>query len=445
MPHEGKHFYYFGPYSFNAADRTVLKDGIEVRLSPKAFSMLEVFVTKPGRVISRDELKLSVWGTNHVSDNSVDQKITEIRRQFGTPGDGYIESRHGQGWRFIALLEERTEVEPTRDLAQSELQEAPSSLARAPGDIVDVPATPQTPGRRFLRTWLNQRSAFALAAISLLLVIGTLLRPKPEPRVIGFHQLTDDGRPKVGPLLTDGRLLYFQETTASPDGSTTVVAAVPVSGGDVIFPRTPLTLAIPIDIARNTGQFLLNSYSPLWKEGLLLWNPKNGALRRTVNAIDEQASISPDGRLLAYHDPDGLHILQLSPKPSLTTVRVQGWVQFPRWSIDGSRLRFTVRELVSNNDSLWEVRRDGTHLRALLLGSKGSPSVCCGTWTHNGRYFVFQDTTNAKTNGLWVIRDGLTVNQTQPAHLTNAPMQFQAPRAGRGRLSTLRNRNKITR
>src|ERR1700676_1568723 len=59
-------------------------------------------------------MKLSVWGTLNVYDNSSDQKIAELRKVFAQidPGTEYIQNKHGQGWRFVAAVEKRTEFAP---------------------------------------------------------------------------------------------------------------------------------------------------------------------------------------------------------------------------------------------------------------------------------------------------------------------------------------------
>ena len=68
---------------------------------------------------------------------------------------------------------------------------------------------------------------------------------------------------------------------------------------------------------------------------------------------------------------------------------VPAWI---RWSPDAKKLRFTVNDLKTGTESLWEAGADGTDLHRLLPGWNNPPSECCGAWTPDGRYFVFQST-----------------------------------------------------
>ena len=71
--------------------------------------------------------------------------------------------------------------------------------------------------------------------------------------------------------------------------------------------------------------------------------------------------------------------------------------------------------------SLWEVASDGTGLRPLLPGWSNPPSECCGNWTPDGNYFVFETDHGAKTTTLWAIREKsglLRRRNLEPTQLT---------------------------
>ncbi len=56
---------------------------------------------------------------------------------------------------------------------------------------------------------------------------------------------------------------------------------------------------------------------------------------------------------------------------------------WPRYSPDGSQLRFTVYTH-SNGTSIWEVAADGGNLHQLLPAWTTPASACCGEWTADG-------------------------------------------------------------
>ena len=106
-----------------------------------------------------------------------------------------------------------------------------------------------------------------------------------------------------------------------------------------------------------------------------------------------------------------------------------GLAAWPRWSPDGSTLRFTVADAKTASNSLWEVRGDGTNLRPLLSGWNTPPAECCGNWTPDGRYFVFQSTRAGRTN-IWARREkrGLfSRGATEPVQLTTGGMNYLSP------------------
>ena len=110
-------------------------------------------------------------------------------------------------------------------------------------------------------------------------------------------------------------------------------------------------------------------------------------------------------------------------------VTLAGPASWPRWSPDGKVLRFTVEDLKTSSQSLWEVASDGTRLRPLLPGWSSSPSECCGNWTPDGNYFVFQSDHGASTTSLWVIREksGFLRNRNpEPIQLTTGPTEMFA-------------------
>ena len=46
----------FGPFSFDAQNRLLSRDGIEIPLPPRVLAVLELLLSRPGEVISRQEI-----------------------------------------------------------------------------------------------------------------------------------------------------------------------------------------------------------------------------------------------------------------------------------------------------------------------------------------------------------------------------------------------------
>src|SRR5947209_6939043 len=82
-------------------------DGADVPLTTAEFDLLATFVRAPGRVLSRDHLRLSVAG-RHVEafDRSVDVLVGRLRRKI-EPGAGapsLIVTVTGAGYKFIPRI-----------------------------------------------------------------------------------------------------------------------------------------------------------------------------------------------------------------------------------------------------------------------------------------------------------------------------------------------------
>src|SRR5260370_18059285 len=79
-------------------------DGETIRLRPKSFDMLQLFVANAGRVLSKQELIEAVWPNVHVGEDSLFQCIREIRAALGDDRRQLIKLISGRGYLFEAEL-----------------------------------------------------------------------------------------------------------------------------------------------------------------------------------------------------------------------------------------------------------------------------------------------------------------------------------------------------
>jgi len=74
--------YEFGHFRLDLSARRLTSRGKEVELSPKEFNLLEFFVKKPGRALTRDEILNAVWGYDcMVTSRSIDRFVTTLRNK----------------------------------------------------------------------------------------------------------------------------------------------------------------------------------------------------------------------------------------------------------------------------------------------------------------------------------------------------------------------------
>lgn len=79
---EASDAYEFGGFRLDVSARRLTRKGKEVELSPKEFDLLEYFVKKPGRALTRDEILNAVWGYDCVvTERSIDRFVTTLRNK----------------------------------------------------------------------------------------------------------------------------------------------------------------------------------------------------------------------------------------------------------------------------------------------------------------------------------------------------------------------------
>ena len=72
--------YRFGDCELDLVSHKLLRNGSEVTLTPKEFRLLEYFVTRIGRALTRDDVLASVWGNSVVvTARSVDRCVRTLR------------------------------------------------------------------------------------------------------------------------------------------------------------------------------------------------------------------------------------------------------------------------------------------------------------------------------------------------------------------------------
>jgi DNA-binding winged helix-turn-helix (wHTH) protein len=81
--------------------RTLLRGGVPVHLTPKAFELLRLLVTERPRAIPKAEILECVWPGTFVTDASLARTIHEIRVALGeTTATAAIRTVHGHGYAF---------------------------------------------------------------------------------------------------------------------------------------------------------------------------------------------------------------------------------------------------------------------------------------------------------------------------------------------------------
>ena len=98
----------FGDFVLDGSQRRLLRSGEDVYLPPKTFELLLHLLQNRGRVLTKDELLEAVWPDVNVVENTLAQRIREIREALGDGAHGgrFIKTVPRVGYQFIAALDE---------------------------------------------------------------------------------------------------------------------------------------------------------------------------------------------------------------------------------------------------------------------------------------------------------------------------------------------------
>ena len=95
--------YEFGDFRLDIPARKLTRKGNEIKLSPKEFKLLELFLKKPGRALTRDDILNTVWGYDcYVGQRSIDRFVTTLRNKIEPDPHNpiFIHTIHELGYKF---------------------------------------------------------------------------------------------------------------------------------------------------------------------------------------------------------------------------------------------------------------------------------------------------------------------------------------------------------
>ena len=394
--------YRFGMFELDGHTGELRRNGVKQRLQDQPFLVLRKLLEKSGTLVTREELHSALWPADTFVDfdTSLNTAIKRLREALRDSADVpvFIETIPRRGYRFLA---------PVQVLRNGNLGSAIEPIAREP----------QTDVRRWSRVVTLALFAIAVAALAF------ALRPSaPLPRVTDSTQITFDGLSKGNVHLASGNL-YFNEFLANGIS----LVKMSTAGG----PATVLDVSIPGlflgDVSADGSKLLLGTLVDLKNSPLRLkqMDLSSGLLHNISEITADDAAWMADGTFLFAKagdifraDADGSHQSKL--------LTASNKVFYIRLSPDGRRLRFTVNDRVGATRTLWEANADGTGLHEILKGWNDFPDRCCGEWTPDGKYFLFQTNQNGGSR-IWALpekRSFWRKSTGKPVELTTVPPNF---------------------
>ncbi len=277
------------------------------------------------------------------------------------------------------------------------------------------------------RYWGWLTAAFVLI-VTALTIVYFISKPQAEPKVSNYVQLTHDGQQKAL-IATDGARLYLSlGEVRTGSFASHGVAEMSISGGEPtklsILPSVDM---VPLDLSPDSSELLVVDgqgsppKGPLWSLRLL-----GGSPRRLGDIVAETAAWSPDGKKLVYTNLGNVFLASADGSSPRKLLSVSGDILNIAWSPDGTHLRFDASETAGTvgQQVEWEVSADGSSLHRLFPGWHDPPDECCGRWTADGRYFVFESASQ-----IWVLSSSGSFfhSQPKPFQLTSSPLSLSSP------------------
>jgi len=164
---QSRRYIRFGPFQIDQQRQQVSRGGTRVKLRGKAYQALLALIAKRGQVVTREELKRTLWSSDtHVNfDANVNMTVNKLRQFLGdsTERPVYIETIPRKGYSFVLKLEYANQPFPQ------------SSFASPAGTEQDIPQEPEKSGMKSDRWPTLEVIALILAGILLGAGIATFL------------------------------------------------------------------------------------------------------------------------------------------------------------------------------------------------------------------------------------------------------------------------------
>ncbi len=91
-----------GALSFNATTQELHLHGSPLALPPKPLRLVAELLAQPGRVFSRRELEIAVWGHEQDSSDNLRSVLHTLRRALGDDASTQVVNVHGLGYKLIS-------------------------------------------------------------------------------------------------------------------------------------------------------------------------------------------------------------------------------------------------------------------------------------------------------------------------------------------------------
>ena len=438
----------FGPYEADLHTYELWKFGIRLKLVGQPFEVLAILLSKPGDLVTREELRDRLWpGDTYVDFNhGLNAAVNRLREALSDSADAprYVETLPRRGYRFIAAIEpqkigQQNEVQAQGGAAATDARV--EEIAPLPAEAAALaPLPPATESESATKRWGWRLPFLATGALLLVLGVAGTFAIRAVLRRVLAHVEANDTAPvqRIRPLTTltdetaepafsaDGNFVAFRREGASRDNTGIFVKGIAsdqllqltANGGDGHPVWSPDGQTIAFSRGVNEEEEFEIYLVPLARGQTHLLYRNEQALTVTIGGVEErrldtgrvkptrpELDWSPDEKTMAFSSGRGIYLLpldrtvensrgarRLTEPPPLA----EDWG--PTFSPDGRRILFARRTRAAATEEIMVVAVRGGD--ATLVTSDPAGILSPPRWSTDGSNVIFGSSRGSHA-GLW--------------------------------------------
>ncbi len=396
----------FGPFEVDLHTHELWKFGTRLKLVGQPFEILAVLLSRPGELVTREELRQRLWPSDTFVDfnHGLNAAVNKLRAALGDLAEAprYVETLPRRGYRFVATIDwvntKPTNAKPTNAITTqaktTDANPAVAAIAPQPLPPAEIPAPPADSPLTSIVTeselaashpipW--QRYLVGTGMLALLLVCIFLIKTVSGS---GANLATRPPVERTRPLTTIAGTL---EPAFSPDGNSVAFTRdgakgifVTSIGSDQFLQLTDDEDCCPVwspDGRSIAFSRFANKQFSIYvvpadagaeqkrnDESALRLKATTATFSLTPTSIGErqlntagvvpqhgELDWSPDGKSIAFAGPTGIYLLALDTSAvhriSAPPPMAEDWG--PAFSADGQKILFVRNREIGRPDEIW--------------------------------------------------------------------------------------------
>jgi DNA-binding winged helix-turn-helix (wHTH) protein len=299
----------FGEFELSLETAELRRNGNKAVLPGQPFQILVTLLSRPGQLVTREELKRQLWPSDTFVDFdvSLNKAVNRLRDALGDSAEHpqFIETLPRKGYRFIGAIESGSlkvgspACEGEGALIEHLVPVGTGSDGQTPSQKVTANETPgpifPSPVRRYVPVVI----ALLVIAIVLVAMAKQFSRfRRPELANVQITKLTDSGRAGTVAISTDGRYIAYSLNDGEKESLR--LRQIATRSDVEILASGPDFHGLTFSPDGNYVYFARSDPNDPFFKYLYSMPMLGGPVRKLISDVDSPVSFSPDGRQFAF-------------------------------------------------------------------------------------------------------------------------------------------------